>query len=144
MDPNPLFPYVVNEYKNHLRSSSASHLSFQAFCLKYNVRIKSVEQWMHRHGLNVGTLRYEVLLEQCNVDPDFVLSEIYREQRRPVPVSFPKHSEKTIPVSDRIKSVTVTFPDGIVVNIRQTSVCALAKFIESSNRLNEKSHVQPE
>ncbi|WP_217932804.1 hypothetical protein, partial [Bacteroides caecimuris] len=149
MNANPLFPYIIEDYKNHLRSHSESHLSFHAFCGKYNVRIASVCQWMRRHGLDISTLRYEVLLENCHTDPDQVLSTIYRETRYTIPDTSSKErktppSSNDIPVENRIKGATITFPDGIIVNIQQTTPFALTKFIESYNKLTDRYHVQPE
>jgi hypothetical protein len=42
-----------------------------------------------------------------------------------------------------LKGVTATFPDGLVVSIRQSTAEALTKFIDSYNKLNTRSDVQP-
>ncbi|WP_106830704.1 hypothetical protein [Parabacteroides pacaensis] len=73
MDANLSYPRIIEDYKKHLRDFTNNHLSFESFCLPYHVRVKSVRQWMRCHGLDVSSLYYEVLLEKCNSDPDFVL-----------------------------------------------------------------------
>lgn len=136
MDTTSSFAQIIEDYKTHLRESTESYMSFSSFCSSYRVRLQSVRQWMWRHGLDVRSLRYEVLLEKCNSDSGFLL---------PCPAGHRKNVEKPtsdFPSDELIKGVCVTFPDGIVVNIRQTSSSALTKFIDSYNKLNETNHVQ--
>jgi hypothetical protein len=42
-----------------------------------------------------------------------------------------------------LKGVTATFPDGLVISIRQTTAGALTKFIDSNNKLNARTDVRP-
>lgn len=81
MDANLSYPRIIEDYKKHLRDFTDNHLSFESFCLPYHVRVKSVRQWMRRHGLDVSSLYYEVLLEKCNSDPDFVLPSAMGSRR---------------------------------------------------------------
>lgn len=76
MKANPLYPRIVEDYKQYLRSGHVKRISFTGFCRPYNVRLKSVLQWMKRHGTDVTTLRYEALLEQGainDLDPQSVV-----------------------------------------------------------------------
>lgn len=141
MDANLSYPHIIEDYKNHLRNSVDSHLSFESFCLPYHVRVKSVRQWMRRHGLDVSTLYYDVLLERCKSDPTFVLPSPVGRRRN---ISSHLDNASSCSPSEMIKGISVTFPDGVIINIRQTTASALTKFIECYNKLNDIRHVQPE
>lgn len=56
-------PFLVEDYKNHLRARGDQHVSFSTFCRQYNIRIQSANQWLRRHGLSVEKLRYEIMSE---------------------------------------------------------------------------------
>lgn len=76
MEANPpIYPLIIADYKEHLRDASIPHLSFHFFCRHYKVKIKSVRQWMHRHGLDVTTMRYDALFEECNHSPETALAQ---------------------------------------------------------------------
>lgn len=144
MEANPIYPLIIADYKAHLRDASIPHLSFHSFCRQYKVRIKSVRQWMHRHGLDVTTMRYDALLEECNHSPETALTHIKRAYD--FPLSHPEmHSDSyVLQPSEVIKGASITFPDGVIVNIRQTSPLGLTRFIDFYNRVNDKKYVQPE
>ncbi len=144
MDANLSYPQIIEDYKNHLRDFPDNHLSFESFCLPYHVRVKSVRQWMHRHGLDVSTVYYSVLLEKCNSDPDFILPSAIGSRRNLCNHMDTPSASGQPAISELIKGICVTFPDGVVINIRQTSASALNKFIESYNKLNDINHVQSE
>ncbi len=65
MESNPLYPLNYCGLQEHLRNASIPHLSFHSFCRHYKVKIKSVRQWMHRHGLDVTTMRYDATHQAC-------------------------------------------------------------------------------
>ena len=73
--PIPIYPLIIADYKEHLRDASIPHLSFHFFCRHYKVKIKSVRQWMHCHGLDVTTMRYDALFEECNHSPETALAQ---------------------------------------------------------------------
>ncbi len=62
---------------------------------------------MHRHGLDVTTMRYDAHIKRAY---DF-------------PLSQPEIPSGTyvLPPSEEIKGASITFPDGVIVDIRQTS-----------------------
>ena len=142
MEANPLYPLIIEDYKDHLRDTSVPHLSFHSFCRQYKVRIKSVRQWMHRHGLDVTTLRYDILLEECSLSPDTALTNINREYNPPLLQPETKSPPVSFHSSDMIKGASINFPDGVTVDIRQTSPLGLTRFIESYNKVNDKKNVR--
>lgn len=141
--PNPLYPLIIEDYKHHLRAFPESYLSFRSFCQQYHVRLDSVRQWMRRHGIDVSTLYYEVLLERSVSDPSFELPPVFEVQKKHAPITSSTPTENVEPV-DVMKGVSLTFPDGVIVNIRQASATALSQFIELYNNLSDQSYVQSE
>lgn len=144
--PNLSFPLIVEDYKQHLRSFPDSYLSFQSFCEPYHVRAESVRQWMRRHGIDISTLYYEVLLERSCCEPGFEIPQTFGGRRKKVPpvVEEKPTSLQAAPAAEVLKGVSITFPDGVTVNIRQAHAPALSKFIESYNKLSAQSYVQSE
>lgn len=158
-NPNLSYPLIVEDYKHHLRAFPDSYLSFQAFCLPYKVRVESVRQWMRRRGLDLSVLYYEILLERSCADPSFVIPQTFGGQRHSSSSSSAAAaaaaaadvekcqcpSSCEVSVSPEIlKGVSITFSDGVIVNIRQASATALTKFIESYNKLSGQNYVQSE
>lgn len=148
-NPNYSYPLIVEDYKHHLRAYPDSYLSFQSFCQPYKVRVESVRQWMRRRGLDLNTLYYEVLLERSATDPSFVIPPTFGRERRSSSSAniekcdHPSSVEVSVP-AEIMKGVSITFPDGVIVNIRQASATGLTKFIESYNKLSSQSYVQSE
>lgn len=145
-NPNLSFPLIIEDYKHHLRSFPESYLSFQSFCEPYHVRVESVRQWMRRHGIDLSVLYYEILLERSTSDPSFEIPQTFGSGRKP---SVPPVEEKPAPVPvasppEVLKGVSITFPDGVTVNIRQAHAPALTRFIESYNKLSAQNYVQSE
>ena len=140
MESDLLYSGIIEDYKNHLRESSGHYLSFESFCAPYPISVKNIRQWMWRHGLTVSTFYYSVLLEKYNSDPNFILPCPSGNRK-----NISNNTGKTYtPCSpEAIKGICITFPDGIVINIRQTTASELTKFIDSYNKLNDHSHPQP-
>ena len=144
--PNLSYPLIVEDYKHHLRSFPDSYLSFQSFCEPYNVRVASVRQWMRRRGIDLSVLYYEVLLERSTSDPAFEIPQTFYgrcKTSRPSAEQEPA-SVQVVSSPEVLKGVSITFPDGVTVNIRQAHATALTKFIESYNKLSAQSYVQSE
>lgn len=139
MDSHLLFTRIIEDYKNHLRESYDNYLSFESFCAPYHIRMKNIRQWMWRHGITVSTLYYSVLLEKYNSDPNFILPSPTGKRKN---VSNNTGTPRTYTSSEAIKGICITFPDGIVINIRQATAAELTKFIDSYNKLNDRRHVQ--
>lgn len=145
MRASPSIPQVVEDFRNHLRSSSGHYLSLETFCRPYHVNVKSVRQWLYRHGQDVGSLFYGVLLEKYSSNPEFMLPPALGYEKYSSPGKPAKKDPACQAASlETIKGASVTFPDGVIVNIRQTSAFALNKFIDSYNKRTDQNNVQPE
>lgn len=131
MKANPRFPLILEKYRAHLRSEGVVHLSLFVFCKQQHVNPNSVTQWMRRHGITTSTLECELLVEQFGSDAENILAEL-ESKRRPMEVSVSKR-KSSIPVDNLMRCVSVTFPDGLQVNIRETTPSALLRFLDAYN-----------
>ena len=142
----PLSSTFALKKKTALRSFPDSYLSFQSFCELYNVRVESVRQWMRRRGIDLSVLYYEVLLKRSTSAPAFEIPQTFygrRKTSRP-PAEQEPAAVQVVSSPEVLKGVSITFPDGVTVNIRQAHATALTKFIESYNKLSTQSYVQSE
>lgn len=143
MEANLLFPRVVDEYRQYLVRGQAPYISFCEYCKRYKLRYASVTQWLKRHGLSVGSLYYEALLEKCDGSEEQLESLQKEMARRQVkkPGDIPP---ECIPPEKLLKGITVTFPDGIVVSVRHATPASLTQFIEYYNKQTDIHHVRTE
>jgi len=132
MQANELFPRVVSEYKELLKSGDSA-VSLSAYCRGRRVSYKSVTQWMHRHGMDGQSLRMEALLEKQQVGASGKPCGLAAEKLM-IPLHFSGMKEKGGDEMEQMKGVNLTFPDGVVVSIKETSCQALNKFIELYNK----------
>lgn len=142
MNSNLLYSSIIDDYKHHLRKFPDQYLSFESFCRPYNIRVGTLRMWMRRRGLDLSVLYYEVLLERSGSDPSFVFPTAFRGKPSPSSASPSESCPAKAVASDLLKGASVTFPDGVIVNIRQATASALTKFIESYNQSTDKNHVQ--
>ena len=136
MEPNEKIPKLVESYKALLYRKGSQAPSLKSYCARHNLRYASVQQWMGRRNMSVATLQLSVLLDKSS------------GQSQGTPVSdlpslrdwmFGRYEAKEgkakepcveIPVEDLLQGVTLTFPDGLVVQIRRASNRSVVNFIE--------------
>jgi hypothetical protein len=96
---------------------------------------------MRRHGMPTNSIQIEVLLEKHRLasgsNEPVILSEeeiygLLHPSKKENPIAPPSD------VSDMIKGVSLTFPDGVTLVIRQVSPEALMRFIKSYNAQSER------
>ena len=116
----PIFPQIVEDYKQYLRKCVPPALSFLQFIKPYHVRYASLTQWMRRHGLSVQQLQYDALLEKCGTDRSEIIAQL----------------------ASKMQPDSITFPDGLVVNIVESSSAALYDFINRYNHLLDSQDVR--
>lgn len=132
MNANPLFPKIMESYRAHLRNQDITHLSLCKFCKSRGVNYPSVSQWMRRRGITPYSLECEVLLEQFGGDKDLVISEL-RSRRRPATQVACVARKTRIPDDKLLGHVSITFPDGLQIQIRETTPVALSRLIDLYN-----------
>lgn len=141
MDPNPLFPQLLDSYRSYIRREGITHVSLSQYCKNHGVRHKSATQWMRRRGITASSLEHEALLEKYGGNNDLVLSAL--ESRRPSAVSIPSAERKTcIPKNKLLRCVSVTFPDGLQLTIRETTPFALSRLLDLYNHQLDISYVR--
>lgn len=132
-------PRLIEDYKNYLRTTGDYRSPFSDFCLRRGMCMSTIDHWMMRNGTSVSLLRYEVMLEMYAANPTSI-----------APPEKPSDKKKNVldlcQVNGRdhqvLKGVSINFPDGTVVNIRQASAVSLNKFIELYHQTCEKAYVR--
>lgn len=141
MESNPLFPKILSAYRSHLRVEDIVHVSINKFCQSRHVNANSLTQWMRRHGITAYSLECEVLMEKYGPDKAKVLFD--QEFKRSKSIEIPVPSPKAPIMEDKLlRSVSITFPDGLQVTIRQTTPAALYRFIDLYNQKIDVSYVR--
>jgi hypothetical protein len=128
------FKKIIDAYKHHLRASKGDYKSFESFCGAYNVRTRSVRQWMVRHCISISSILYEVMLEKYLEDPT---NNCFPELRR-------KKSKDTGTDVKRMEGVVITFPDGVVVRVKKSTPENVNRLIEQYNNKNTNDNVWAE
>lgn len=143
MKADPRFPRTVEAYKKYLGEDHPYYDSFQSFCGKQGVRYKGVTQWMRRHNQSIGGLQLEVLLEKNRNKSGFENSLVELSSHSfPIKKSvIPSHH---IPPDKCIKGVTLIFPDGVSLCIRETTPMALINLLELYNKLTTDDYAGSE
>lgn len=139
----PIFPEIVEDYKQYLREDLSVHVSFSRFIRPYHVRYASLTQWMCRHGLSVSQLQYDALLEKCGTHREEVMAHV-SAQLSPDPPAVCIKSPGKLPIDKLLKRVSITFPDGLQVRINAASPSALHDFLNRYNNLLDKQDVRIE
>jgi hypothetical protein len=132
-----VLPRIVDDYTQHLRENKSCHLSLTKYCQQRNVSLKSVSQWMTRHGISASQLKVEALPELYSP----VIAEVTpadHSEKMLIPIAFHSHSsnKRNISASENnflIKGVNITFPDGVIVTIKEVVQQDLNQFIRSYN-----------
>lgn len=139
----PIFPQIVEDYKQYLRKCVPPALSFLQFIKPYHVRYASLTQWMRRHGLSVQQLQYDALLEKCGTDRSEVIAQL-ASKMQPDPEIPPITLKGKCGISEDklLRKISITFPDGLVVNIVESSSAALYDFINRYNHLLDSQDVR--
>jgi hypothetical protein len=133
-------PPIIEAFKNHLRENPDSQLSISFFCKEFGVTRKAADQWLFRQGLNARIIRYEVLMEKCGFEKEAVLESLANStaKRQFELESKPSHH---LSLDKRIRGVTLDFPDGTRVLIKETSPNALTTFIGDYNKMIDPGNV---
>lgn len=139
----PIFPQIIEDYKQYLRKDLSSHVSFSKFVRPYHVRYASLTQWMSRHGLSVEQLQYDALLEKCGTHREEVVAHL-SSQLAPDPPACSLKSPGKLPYDKLLNRVELSFPDGLQVRINAASPSALYDFINRYNHLLDKQDVRIE
>jgi hypothetical protein len=135
MKANLSYPEIVESYQDHLRRHAGTHQSFTHFCERHNVRPLSVSQWLRRRGMTVSSLYYSVILEKVSLDPTYMLpsgsgrKNSSRKEDAKLTDSSVAGQEAHI-----LRGVSIVFPDGTQIGIRQTTAVGVSRLIDLYNK----------
>lgn len=137
----PIFPQIVEDYKQYLRKDLPHHESFSKFSRSYHVHYGSLTQWMGRHGLSVTQLQCDALLDKCGTNREEVLASMAAKMKPDTPTVVVKGPVR-LPEDKLLSKISISFPDGMQVNIHAASPAALHDFINRYNNLLDKEDVR--
>jgi hypothetical protein len=139
MYTHPLFTQVLSDYRSELMAGES--LSLSRYCHNRRVSYASLTQWMRRHGMPIHSIEIEVLLEKHRLDSNSKEALILSEEEIHAllhPTKKEKSSTSPCDVQDLLKGVSLSFPDGVTLGIRQVSPEALMRFILSYTCQSER------
>ena len=118
MTAHDLYTRTLSDYKSCSCSSPA--LTLRSYCRERHVNYHGMCLWLSRHGINIRELRRSSSVTTAK-EPASSFSRLF-----PV-CSSPSSSP------DMLYGVTITFPDGVTVSIKQGSSFSVSRFIDRYN-----------
>ena len=115
MTAHDLYTRTLSDYKSCLCSSPA--LTLRSYCRERHVNYHGMCLWLSRHGISIRELRPSSSVTTAK-EPASSFSRLF-----PV-CSSPSSSP------DMLYGVTITFPDGVTVSIKQGSSFSVSRFID--------------
>ena len=107
MTAHDLYTRTLSDYKSCLCSSPA--LTLRSYCRERHVNYHGMCLWLSRHGISI------------------------RELRPSSSVTTAKEPASSSSSPDMLYGVTITFPDGVTVSIKQGSSFSVSRFIDRYN-----------
>lgn len=118
MTAHDLYTRTLSDYKSCSCSSPA--LTLRSYCRERHVNYHGMCLWLSRHGISIRELRPSSSVTTAK-EPASSFSRL-------LPVcSSPSSSP------DMLYGVTITFPDGVTVSIKQGSSFSVSRFIDRYN-----------
>lgn len=121
------FGEYIELYKSHLLDDCDRKLTMSAFCRLHGIRLKSIYVWMNRRGITLKTLQAEVNLIKGSNSDDLSQS---------TPMNLQNEYVKCI---ELMNGVEITFPDGVLISIKETTPRSLETFINLYNQRQDQS-----
>lgn len=124
-----------NTYSGYKKALSIDQITLSDYCKIHHVDYRGMRRWMSKNSITVKELKKAVSsLEKSGsglIDPSHGLDrELY-------PLSFESTCSRNKAVVSKsgslLKGVSITFPDGVIVSIREISRKDLTEFIVSYN-----------
>lgn len=135
MESSSLFPGILSDYKKLLLCEGVSSISLSRYCRGRMVSYKSITQWMQRHGVHVSSLKTEALIEKYgSVPPENTFSSQPTTELTPIDMLAGSKRGKNMVQSPPLTGLTLTFPDGMIISIKEAPAESLSKFIECYNK----------
>ncbi len=128
MKASELYTLAIEEYR---QICILSTMTLRDYCKERHICYGGIQNWMSRHSIKVVDLKPRPVLPEVSASTEQTTCEgpqIY-------PLSFTKEaSEKPVfagNVFPVLKGVSITFPDGVIISIKEISQEDLNKFIQT-------------
>ena len=119
MSAHDLYTQTLSGYKSRL--SSFPTLTLLSYCREKHVNYPGMNVWLSRHGISIRELKPSVS-KPLPTEPEAVFSRLLPASTPSAPCS-----------SDMLYGITITFPDGAIVSIKQGSSLGVNRFIDRYN-----------
>lgn len=129
MKPSELYSQAIENYRKAVR---LKNMTLRDYCKEHHLKYNALQHWMSRNSITVAELK-GVTPKQPDSFSDNVVIET-KSGKQIYPLSFPMSSVQDGYVCNRfLKGVNITFPDGVIVSIKEISREDLNNFIHSYN-----------
>ena len=129
MTASELYTLAIEEYK---QISISCTMTLRDYCKERHICYNGIQCWMSRHSIKVVDLKPRPVLPEVSA---FAHEQASCEGQQIYPLSFTKEaSEKPVfagNVFPVLKGVNITFPDGVIITIKEISQEDLNKFIQT-------------
>lgn len=132
MKASELYTKTIEGYKQEI---SVSLITLRDYCKTHHVNYKGIQLWMSRNSITVAQLKRGVTVHSDSPS-DYPVVQTESEQRI-YPLSFQAAGVQKQDIRKStysfVKGVNITFPDGVIVSIKEITREDLNKFILSCN-----------
>jgi len=129
MKASELYTLAIEEYK---QISISCTMTLRDYCKERHICYNGIQCWMSRHSIKVVDLKPRPVLPEVSASAH---EQSSCEGQQIYPLSFTKEaSEKPVfagNVFPALKGVSITFPDGVIISIKEISQEDLNKFIQT-------------
>lgn len=128
MSTTTLFEKTLQGYKARLEEDSST--SFQLYCREVNVDHKAMQHWLSTEGIILAEVKRRYVKKDKNP------AKLSRGTMSGFVMLQPMETRK--PEADLLHNVSISFPDGVVVSIKEASARSLNHFINHYNLKTEE------
>ena len=129
MKASELYTLAIEEYR---QICILSTMTLRDYCKERHICYGGIQNWMSRHSIKVVDLKPRPVLPEVSAS---TYEQASSEGQQIYPLSFTKEaSEKPVfagNVFPVLKGVSITFPDGVIISIKEISQEDLNKFIQT-------------
>ena len=129
MKASELYALAIEEYR---QICILSTMALRDYCKERHICYNGIQCWMSRHSIKVVDLKPRPVLPEVSASAH---EQSSCEGQQIYPLSFTKEaSEKPVfagNVFPVLKGVSITFPDGVIISIKEISQEDLNKFIQT-------------
>jgi len=132
MKASELYTKTIEGYKQEI---VVSPITLSDYCKTHHVNYKGIQLWMSRNSITVAQLKKEIT---AHSDSSSDFPAVQTESGQQIyPLSFQVGGAKKEDIRKSsyscVKGVNITFPDGVIVSIKEITPEDLNKFILSCN-----------